>query len=226
MPPSKTLGILGLGNFSTLHFVEKINIGYNNKHCGYSTCPFVMLNANFNDINPFLPDNYTALETIVNGYLNKLNALGCDCIAIPNITLNKCIDVIEIDNNIRMKIINPLSLLKDKMADFQSKNYVVFGTKHSMQLNYFSDYTNGVNQLETTKVIFNSIEHLRQITYLNGENKDAMSILENHIKFYKNKATIIIACTELSVLYSKLGKREHCIDLLELQSQSILSIIE
>lgn len=50
------LGILGLGSKSTLYYVEQLNTLYNRSFGGFSTCPFMMVNANFNDINPYLPD--------------------------------------------------------------------------------------------------------------------------------------------------------------------------
>ncbi len=47
------LGIIGLGSKSTTYYIELLNLFYNKKHGGFNTCPFTMVNINFNEINPF-----------------------------------------------------------------------------------------------------------------------------------------------------------------------------
>ncbi len=51
------LGIIGLGSKSTTYYIEMLNQLYNKKHGEFNTCPFTMININFNEINPFLPND-------------------------------------------------------------------------------------------------------------------------------------------------------------------------
>ena len=83
---SKELGILGLGSRSTLWYIEQLNARHQEIHGGFSTCPHVLLNTNFNQINPFLPDQFEQLEGVVKKYLDALVELGCSKILIPNMT--------------------------------------------------------------------------------------------------------------------------------------------
>ncbi len=62
--PPRPLGLLGLGSRSTQHYIGLMNARYNALHGGYSTCPFVMLNVDFNRINPFLPDDFEHLGPV------------------------------------------------------------------------------------------------------------------------------------------------------------------
>ena len=51
------LGIIGLGSKTTTYYIEMLNQLYNKKHGEFNTCPFTMININFNEINPFLPND-------------------------------------------------------------------------------------------------------------------------------------------------------------------------
>ena len=52
------LGILGLGSRSTIFYMEQLNKIHQAVHGGYSTCPFMLINSDFNGINPFLPNSF------------------------------------------------------------------------------------------------------------------------------------------------------------------------
>ena len=90
---SKTqLAILGLGSRSTLYYLEQLNKVYNTKNGGYSTCPFFLLNTDFDTINPLLPNTSVQLDAILQSYLYQIEALDVAELLIPNITLHETID--------------------------------------------------------------------------------------------------------------------------------------
>jgi aspartate racemase len=78
MKQPKTIGLLGLGSYSTTFYLSKLNELYHQQYGGYSTWPFRMLNANFNDINPFLPNQFETLKPIIGQYLDSLIKLEVD----------------------------------------------------------------------------------------------------------------------------------------------------
>ena len=69
------LGIIGLGSKSTTYYIELLNLFYNKKHGGFNTCPFTMVNINFNEINPFLPNDFININGNILPYLHYINSL-------------------------------------------------------------------------------------------------------------------------------------------------------
>ena len=67
------LGIIGLGSKSTTYYIELLNLFYNKKHGGFNTCPFTMVNINFNEINPFLPNDFININGNILPYLHYIN---------------------------------------------------------------------------------------------------------------------------------------------------------
>jgi aspartate racemase len=86
------LGILGLGTSSTLHYVDELNKKFLQKFGGYSTCPFIMVNTNFNTINPFLPDQEIDLYKNLLPYLYFIEQISIKHLLVPNITIHEVLD--------------------------------------------------------------------------------------------------------------------------------------
>ena len=84
----KYIGLLGLGEKTTLFYISKLNQQFREKNGGYSTQPLKMLSANFDDVNPYLPFEFEVLVPVVRKYILKLNELGIHKIMIPNMTLH------------------------------------------------------------------------------------------------------------------------------------------
>jgi len=89
-----TLGILGLGSKSTLYYIDELNRIYNEFNGGFSTFPFKMLNADFDEINQLLPIYSEELDRIVTHYLVELTQMNVKHVLVPNITLHETIDII------------------------------------------------------------------------------------------------------------------------------------
>ena len=70
------LGIIGLGSKSTTYYIELLNLFYNKKHGGFNTCPFTMVNINFNEINPFLPNDFININRNALPYLHYIDSLN------------------------------------------------------------------------------------------------------------------------------------------------------
>ncbi len=129
-----TLGVLGLGSYSTLFYIKTLNAMYNKKYGGFSTCPFKLLNVDFDAINKLLPNTSNALDTIVKTHLNTLDALKVDNILVPNITLHETIDRLQIKTNVIHAIQETIS----KITGNNHVNVTIFGTLYTMQSNYLT----------------------------------------------------------------------------------------
>lgn len=192
-----SIGILGLGSNSTLFYIKELNALYNKEHNGFSTCPFKMLNTNFNSINQLLPNTSKKLDGIVKDYIDELIALVIDSILVPNITLHETIDRL----NISTKIIHPVYCTISELQQKNHKKIVLLGSKHTMKSNYIkSKFTeNNLEVLLPTDEEILFIDELRNQVYHNKETEDILEEFNKLIHQYAQENAVVIACTELSI---------------------------
>ena len=91
-----TLGILGLGSRTTAYYITELNRLYNLYKGGYSSCPFLLWNTNFDTINSLLPNPSKELDSATQQCINEIEKLDIDFILVPNITLHETIDRLRV----------------------------------------------------------------------------------------------------------------------------------
>lgn len=195
------LGILGLGNRSTLYYLNSLNQYYNELNGGYSTCPYLLLNVDFNTINPFLPNQFQNIIPPLTKYIEQLLKLGSQKILIPNITLHEALDKIYgIDKSL---FIHPLHLLKKEILLRKEKTTVLIGTRHSMNNPYFNSFINNeglqIYTLESKDQLL--VDEFRTAIYHNSESESLIHRFESLLSKLEKQYTIIVACTEISAFY-------------------------
>ena len=195
------LGILGLGNRSTLYYLNSLNQHYNELNGGYSTCPYLLLNVDFNTINPFLPNQFQNIIPPFTKYIEQLLKLGAQKILIPNITLHEALDKIEVfDKDL---FIHPLHLLKKEILLRKEKTTVLIGTRHSMNNPYFNSFINNeglqIYTLESQDQLL--VDEFRTAIYHNSESESLINRFESLLSKLEKQYTIIVACTEISAFY-------------------------
>jgi aspartate racemase len=218
---SKTqFAILGLGSRSTLYYLEQLNKLYNAKNGGYSTCPFFLLNTNFDNINQLLPNTSVQLDAILQNYLDQIESLEVAEILIPNITLHETIDRLELQKN----IIHPLPLSVVKMRETDTKKVMLFGSLHSMQSRYIRSYLefNSIEVLLPSLEDMIFIDEVRTHIYNSTETKEIINIYHELIKKYSENNAVILGCTELSIL--KPTDQKNVIDMAQLQIEAAVKI--
>ena len=215
------LGLLGLGSFSTLFYIKELNALYNAKHGGFSTCPFKMLNVDFDTVNNLLPNTSKALDAIVKDNLNKLKALEIDTIVVPNITLHETIDRLSIEAN----IIHPIDETISNVKENKHTNVTIFGTLYTMQSNYItSKFTvENINFLQASKEDKQQIDDLRIAVYNGKENQKQLEIFNELINKYTENGVVVLACTELSVAYNIKNNRVY--DMARIQIKKSINLL-
>jgi aspartate racemase len=191
------VGMLGLGSRSTLFYIKELNRHYNQKTGGYSTCPFLLLNTNFDTINSLLPNTSKELDNLIQKRLNKLEQMDIKHMLIPNITLHETIDRLVIEKN----VIHPIHLAVSKIKQHNWHKIVLFGSLYTMKSDYISSIfnTNGIEiELPTQKDML-LIDKVRKQIYANKETDELITKFHLLIKKYTQKNPVVLACTELSI---------------------------
>ena len=198
-----SLGILGLGSRSTLFYIEKLNAGYNNTCGGDSSCPLLILNSNFNAINPHLPDRWDKLEPVLLKYLTTLARLSVSKILIPNITLHECYDRISADAGISsLDVIHPVFSTIEQLHNDSCRKVVLFGSCYTMQSVTLQQTLSqaGIEAVIPEPQDRLTIDDIRRKIYVNSETKSDITEFNTLLSRYGAIAPVIIACTELSLV--------------------------
>lgn len=217
---NKNIGILGLGNRSTLYYIDQLNKKFNALFKGYSTCPFILYNIDFDKVNPYLPNQFNKLKPLLSLYIKEIKSLGISFLLIPNITLHETIDKIYID----LDVAHPVQLTLEKLVERKQNEAVVFGSLYTMQSTYLKDafLRKNIILTEPNEEDVNFIDYFRKQIYHEQETERDIKKYWNLLKSYSKKYPVIIGCTELSI-YS-LKDQDDLYDMALLQIERTLSI--
>ncbi|AOW16646.1 hypothetical protein LPB03_03820 [Polaribacter vadi] len=210
------LAILGLGSRSTSFYLKRLNNIYNKKNGGYSTCPFLLLNANFDVINSLLPAVSEKLDAAVSYYINQIKNLNIDYLLIPNITLHETIDRLNISQN----ILHPVHLSIAKIKENRWEKVVLFGSLFSMKSDYIKNQfkENGIEVLLPNEKDMVFIDEIRKRIYNESETDDLVKKYHSIIQKYTEINPVILSCTELSIL--KPTDNKMLLDMAEIQMET------
>jgi aspartate racemase len=196
-------GILGLGAVSTFYYLKKLNESYSKKSGVSSTFPCLLINTDFNKINSSLPNQFNKLEEALVPYLNYFEANDISRVLIPNITIHETIDKILENSGFRFSIMHPLRLMVAKLLCHSVKEIYLLGTMYTMESSYVAGYfaKSGITCLPVSNEIKRLIDTLRREVYA-GRIVDSEETEKHLLNFFGKEKKIVLACTELSVLFS------------------------
>lgn len=208
-----TLGILGLGSRTTAYYITELNRLYNQTKGGFSSCPFILLNTNFDTINSLLPNPSEDLDNVTQLCINEVEKLNTDCILVPNITLHETIDNLVLDKH----IIHPIPLTTSKIKEKNWSKITLFGSIHSMQSAYISSYfkSNGIETILPSEGDRFLIDDVRKRVYAGTETEELIKSYHLLIEKYAAKHPVVLGCTELSIL--KPINNQNLVDMAEVQ---------
>ena len=211
-------GVLGLGKESTLFYLNQIQKRYQSNNKEWSTCRFIMYQIDFQELNPFLPNQFQDLIPKIQNYLEQIEKLGITKLLIPNITLHETVDQIEFDSF----ICHPLTLTLNYLQENNISQVFIFGTSYTMNSEYMKQKFSekDIKLLTPTNDDQIWIDDFRKEVDQQKPTPDRILEFQNLIKKYSVDHPVVIACTELSLFALK--NNLSCIDMAELQIEEFL----
>ncbi|WP_313502365.1 aspartate/glutamate racemase family protein [Kaistella carnis] len=211
-------GVLGLGKESTAHYINQIHENYHLVDGGYSTCPMMVYQIDFQEINPYLPNDFPRLIPKMELYINQLVDLGITKLLIPNITLHETLDQIDLP----ITLCHPITLTTKYLKENQISEVYLFGTKYTMNSEYIPQKfgENGIKVKTPHEEDQVWLDEFRTSIYEKNQTHESISTFQNMISKYGSKSPVIIACTELSIYSIK--ENPSCIDMMDLQINEFL----
>ncbi|WP_163397756.1 aspartate/glutamate racemase family protein [Flavobacterium fluviatile] len=217
----QALGILGLGSRSTLFYIKELNRLYHKKKAGYSTCPFILWNTNFHDLNILLPEPSDKIKVLLESYLAELLHLNADAVLVPNITLHETIDKLSM----LPKIIHPVHLTISKLKEIGFNEVVLMGSLYTMESEYLKTAFHDANISVVLPATQDRLvmEETRKNIYWETESKQLMKDYAAIIKKYSVNHAVVLACTELSIACTTTNK--NVFDMARIQIQTAVDNI-
>ena len=211
-------GLLGLGAASTTFYLQEIHKRYQKANEEFSTCPLLLYQIDFQEINPYLPSQFPILVPKVQRYLEEIANFGITKLLVPNITLHETLDQIEIP----MEICHPIDLTLDYLKKNDISEVYLLGTLYTMNSEYLHSRfaEKNITLLKSTESDQNWIDDFRKKVYQEKVTAEEINLFQKLIQQYSQKKAVVIACTELSVFSSK--KNPSYIDMMDLQIEAFL----
>lgn len=211
-------GILGLGKESTSYYLDQIQTQYHLKNEEFSTCPYLLYQIDFQEINPFLPDQFSILIPNLELYFDQIMKLGITKLLVPNITLHQTLDQMKFD----FEICHPVSLTAKYLQEQSFSKATLFGTHYTMNSTYLKEKfaDSHVELLVPSAEDQKWIDEFRKHVYLKDESVKDIADFQNLIQKYSVDYPVIIGCTELSIHSVK--DNPNCIDMADLQIEDFL----
>ena len=212
------LAVLGLGSRSTLYYLSELNRLYNQAKGDYSTCPFVLLNTDFNAINSLLPNLSNELDAALSVYISEIETYNIQHVLIPNITLHETIDRLQITKN----VLHPVHLTIKKVKENNWTKVVLFGSLFSMNATYIKNQfvANGIEVLQPSQEDMLFIDDVRKQIYNETEASELIEKYHSLIDSYSTNNPVILSCTELSILKPKGNK--NLLDMADVQIEEAI----
>ena len=218
---SVKLAVLGLGSQTTTFYISELNRLYNEKHGGYSTCPFIMWNANFDAINSLLPNSSEKLNALTQDCISEIEKFNIEHVLVPNITLHESIDQIEVHKN----ILHPVYLTVAKIKSLQLSKIVLMASEYTMNSAYIRSVfnANGIEIEIPSEEDRLQIDIFRKQVYDKHETEVGVAIFHEIIEKYTVKSSVLLACTELSIFKPK--NNTHLLDMVEIQIREAINTL-
>ncbi|MGS0679787.1 hypothetical protein ACVBIL_01380 [Shewanella sp. 125m-7] len=219
MKNALALGLLGLGNRTTQFYFEQLNRQYHAYFAGDSTCPLLLLNTNFEEFNPYLPDQYCKLKPALTHYLNILHAINVKRVIIPNITLHESIDNLDLTSGDYPDIINPVTATIQRLKEDGYCEIMLIGSFYSMHSSrlFKQFYDAGISVTVPTESVMQKLDIIRKRVYNDCECEQDADYFASLISDYQTHSAVVIACTELSILAQTITESVYDMATIQLQ---------
>ena len=180
----------------------------------------ILLEAtDFTAINNLLPKPSDALQDMLKPHLMQLRSV--DHLLVPNITIHETLDRLFPLPDTRVSLVHPLKLTIKQLQKKKIDRVLLIGSKYTMQPGYISNamLAAGITCQYPEPPDIDQIDRYRRSIY-NREDTPAMSrVFMNLLESYSQDLTVILACTEFSMVYD--GSKENIMDMARVQVESL-----
>lgn len=202
--------LLGMSDKSTAYYQSLID-----QH--RPEIDYHVMETDFESINQHLPNNFSALETMLLPYFREMKQMNIHKVLIPNCTIHQAIDLFDLEATFSIEICHPFQLSIEYLKQHNIKEVVILATKHTMTNPYWINkiQEEGICVLPLDDPLLLSIDSLRKAVFYQ-EKMDYQAKWNDILALIPAGIHPLIACTELSMI----NRSDRCIDAANLQVDS------
>ncbi|MAY01418.1 MAG: hypothetical protein CMQ38_00395 [Gammaproteobacteria bacterium] len=212
------LAILGLDRQATEFYQRYLQEYLEGHETTLKNSTAHVFKADFEELNPYLPDNYAELVPRLEKILGEIDLQNCRALLIPNITLHTILPRVNLDPKFRNRIINPISCALDYLQQCKLGEITLAATRHTMLGTQLSDFfsSNGIRIQVPAAQDVQLIDAIRLRVFTKGAEQALTNQLRQVLSRYPH---VLLACTELSML----NDDEVFMDMARMQIQAAAS---
>jgi aspartate racemase len=201
------LKVLGLGNYVTQFYLHELNLMAEEEWGVYATFPLQLVNINFQELNPFLPDQFEKLVPAITRILDKAEK-DRDEWLIPNITLFQTID--QLSRSEFPGCIHPVRETGKYLREQAVDEVYLMASLYTMNTTYVSSLLEkeGIEVCLPHHTDQLLLDDLRKEVYKKGRQPESALRWKNLLEKYE-KHHVVIACTELSLLAQEVSANQR-----------------
>ena len=227
---SKTIGILGgVSYLSTILYYRYLNEQYSAKFGAAHSCPMQIRSIDYHEIKSRYTQEsgWNEISGLLRNEIELLMLARPGCLIIANNTLHKAFDQISKEMNLSIPVLHAVQMAKEKAQRSSFKKVLMLGTRFTMEDNYFKEPLTAAG----IEVIVPDLGERLEIGKIHTEllNGGASAA---HLQFflsmtrkYDHMDAIILACTELPLIFDRLDAQLPVIDTMKLQCDGALQLI-
>jgi aspartate racemase len=223
MSTSRCLGLVGgLGVGATIHYYQKLAKAHEAQG---RTMDIVIVHAETSRVFEHVQaEDRDGLAEYLTGYIRRLKVAGAELIAIPAVTPHFCVR--ELIATSPLPVFNIFEPLVQELATRAARRVAVFGTRFVMESSLFGE----VNEVEIVKSRPHEMDYIHN-TYVElartGEGSEEqhrnLTALAHTLLKRDGVDAIILAGTDLALLFNETNTDFPCIDCAALHLQEILN---
>jgi aspartate racemase len=223
MNTSRCLGLVGgLGVGATIHYYEKLAQAYEAQG---RTLNIVIVHAQTARVFEYVQaQDRNGLAEYLNGYIRRLKAAGAEVAAIPAVTPHFCIR--ELIATSPLPVVNIFEPLVLELTRRRAKRVAVFGTRFVVESALFGELSEvEIIPWKPTEVqqIHNTYVELARTGKGLPEQRQELTALAHTIIRRDAVDAIILAGTDLALLFNESNTDFPCMDCAALHLRAILS---
>ena len=222
MQKSRCVGIVGgLGVGATVHYYEQLGKGCEQR--GF-TLDLLITNAHTPRVFEYVAaEDRAGLAEYLNGYICRMQAAGAEIAVIPAVTPHYCID--ELAGMSPLPIVSIFNPLERELVRRVIRRVAIFGTRFVIE----SDFFGALGGIEIVRPRPEEIELIRT-TYVDlaaagkgtVEQSEKLTAVAKTLVKRDEVNAIILAGTDLTLLFDEATAPFPCVDCAALHIQEIL----
>lgn len=212
------LGVFHLGEISTNFYLSELE-NILKKYALTEPYKIEVIETDFKEINQYLPYNYEKLIPLLKKYLRKAQKDNLETVLFPNISIHAALDILSPNINMVHPAIETLSALKKRSIN----EVVIWGTRHSMQLPFFQELLpdNGIQCFDVSESKREKLDNIRQEVFQFGVFSETVEHFKQLIEEDSSNQSILLCCTELSLLNAQSSPSLSVIDMAQEQINGV-----